>query len=214
MADFINTIDVLGDDAVIDSIIDRTITEFKDNVITKVSPRVFQLCTALVEIDLPKATELGDFAFSNCKNLSRVNFPEVVKVGTNIFEGTHLVKLRMPSLTSAVGGMAQSFRAMKQLATIDLPIITSISGYAFYQCFELKNVILRNDSQLVIISDNAFMTYVTDKYNPNIRIFVPRSMLEDYKVATNWVEYANQLFALEDYTVDGTITGELDESKI
>ena len=30
MAEFINTIDVLGDDAVIDSIINRTIAEFKE----------------------------------------------------------------------------------------------------------------------------------------------------------------------------------------
>ena len=41
MSEFINTIDVLGDDAVIDSIIDRTITEFKDNTLTTIGQYAF-----------------------------------------------------------------------------------------------------------------------------------------------------------------------------
>jgi hypothetical protein len=31
---------------------------------------------------------------------------------------------------------------------------------------------------------------------------------------TNWTTFSAQFRALEDYTVDGTTTGELDESKI
>jgi hypothetical protein len=39
-------------------------------------------------------------------------------------------------------------------------------------------------------------------------------LVDEYKAATNWSTYAGRIRALEDYTVDGTITGELDESKI
>ena len=45
-------------------------------------------------------------------------------------------------------------------------------------------------------------------------IYVPRALVDSYKVATNWATYAAQFRALEDYTVDGTVTGDLDESKI
>ena len=51
-------------------------------------------------------------------------------------------------------------------------------------------------------------------------IYVPKALLsdddatKDYRRATNWSTYADQFRALEDYTVDGTITGELDPSKI
>lgn len=45
-------------------------------------------------------------------------------------------------------------------------------------------------------------------------IYVPRALVDTYKAATNWSTIADQFRALEDYTVDGTITGELDESKI
>jgi hypothetical protein len=45
-------------------------------------------------------------------------------------------------------------------------------------------------------------------------IYIPSALIENYKGATDWSNYADQFRALEDYTVDGTITGELDETKI
>lgn len=46
-------------------------------------------------------------------------------------------------------------------------------------------------------------------------IYIPRALVGDiYKYAANWSVFAAQFRSLEDYTVDGTITGELDESKI
>ena len=45
-------------------------------------------------------------------------------------------------------------------------------------------------------------------------IYVPAVLIDSYKAATNWSTYAAQFRALEDYTVDGTTTGELDETKI
>ena len=45
-------------------------------------------------------------------------------------------------------------------------------------------------------------------------IYVPRALVDSYKAASKWSTYANQFRALEDYTVDGTTTGALDETKI
>lgn len=45
-------------------------------------------------------------------------------------------------------------------------------------------------------------------------IYVPAASVDVYKNVGGWKAYAAQFRALEDYTVDGTITGELDESKI
>ena len=50
--------------------------------------------------------------------------------------------------------------------------------------------------------------------------YVPRALLsdtdstKDYRQATNWSTYSTQFRALEDWTVDGTITGEMDWDKI
>jgi hypothetical protein len=45
-------------------------------------------------------------------------------------------------------------------------------------------------------------------------IYVPSVLVDSYKAYTNWSAIAVNIHALEDYTVDGTITGELDEAKI
>lgn len=90
MADFINTIDVLGDDAVIDSIIMRTITEFKDNVITNVGAYAFHKCTSLVEVDLPNVSTIADNGFNNCSALVTliVRSTAVCALKTNVFLST------------------------------------------------------------------------------------------------------------------------------
>ena len=45
-------------------------------------------------------------------------------------------------------------------------------------------------------------------------IYVPAALVDSYKAATNWSNFAAQFRALEDYTVDGTTTGALDPTKI
>lgn len=48
----------------------------------------------------------------------------------------------------------------------------------------------------------------------NTHFYVRRALVDEFKTATNWSTYADMYRALEDYTVDGTATGELDMSKI
>lgn len=45
-------------------------------------------------------------------------------------------------------------------------------------------------------------------------LFVPRDSLDEYKNATNWSLYGDYMLPLEDYTVDGTITGAIDPDRI
>lgn len=144
MADFINTVDVIGDDALTDSIIMKTITEFKDNNVKTVGKYAFSSCTVLALVDLPNAT----------------------KVDSNAFEG----------------------------------------------CTVLQTLILRGNAVATLGGTNAFNR--TPIASGEGYIYVPAALVNSYKAATNWSTYAAQFRALEDYTVDGTITGEIDESKI
>jgi hypothetical protein len=58
----------------------------------------------------------------------------------------------------------------------------------------------------------------TATYNPSGSkdgyIYVPSSLVDSYTANSKWSTYATQFRALESYTVDGTITGALDKSKI
>ena len=92
------------------------------------------------------------------------------------------------------------------------------------RCYSLKAFIIRAFGSKYVLNANAFdycyhLTGTVDStYNPNGDqdgfIYVPRNMVDTLKSATNWSTYASQIRALEDYTIDGTTTGELDESKV
>lgn len=232
MSDFINTIDVLGDDAVIDSIIDRSITEFKDNVITKIGSRAFSDCAALETVDLPNVTSLGAQAFWACSSLTsvdcpnitstseqvffhctavtKVNLPNLTSAGMSLFYGcTALPSLSLPSLTNTNGHLCYECTSLK---LIDLPKLSSIGTNEFAKCNALVALILRGGTICALLSSGALNN--TPIASGTGYIYVPSALLDSYKAATNWSTYAAQFRALEDYTVDGTVTGELDETKI
>lgn len=98
------------------------------------------------------------------------------------------------------------------LVKADFPKAKEIGMEAFKSTSSLKALILRNNSIVTLGYTNALQMSgiaVAVGY-----IYVPSALVDIYKSATNWSTYATKFRALEDYTVDGTITGELDESKI
>lgn len=216
MAEVINTIDVLGDDVVIDSIINRTIEEFRDNVITMVGPYAFNNCTNLGIVDLPNATYIGDYAFGKCP-LSIINLPKVTEIRSNSFldVGKLHPKVCFPILTRV---NYEGFRGCS-FTHIDLPVCTYLGSHAFYQAGPVQTLVLRSGVVCKLENgSNAFAGSSTGNTTQIARgngyIYVPRALVDEYKAATNWSSLADQFRALEDYTVDGTTTGELDETKI
>lgn len=111
-----------------------------------------------------------------------------------------------------------------EAVTVDFLVLTKIESNAFLNCRSLTALLIRNESMCTLGNSNAFnscchiLGTVDSTYNPDGLkdgyIYVPAALVDTYKTATNWSTYADQFRALEDYTVDGTITGELDESKI
>jgi N-acyl-D-aspartate/D-glutamate deacylase len=79
-------------------------------------------------------------------------------------------------------------------------------------------VLRKQDSITTLENINAFsnssMCGVINYHGIVGYVYVPRALVNAYKTATNWSTYANYIRAIEDYSIDGTVTGELDETKI
>ena len=145
MSVFVNTVDVVGDEALTTSFIERSITEIADNFVT----------------------QLLGATFEDCKSLTKADFPA----------------------------------------------LTFIANYVFSGCTKLKALVLRN-TDAICTTEGSSAIARSGIANGTGYIYVPRALVEEYKAATNWSVYSTQFRALEDYTVDGTTTGELDETKI
>lgn len=194
MSDFINTSDILGDDELMDRLIQKTITEYADNRVITIGATAFSTCMALVSIDIPSATYCTQSAFSGCHALKAVNLPAVQDI--------------------ELSGFADCYALEK----ISLPSAMHLYTSSFKNCSALVALILPGDILCGLMATNVFSgTPIGDGTG---YIYVPAALLSDtdatmdYRQATNWSTYAAQFRALEDYTVDGTTTGELDETKI
>ena len=88
-----------------------------------------------------------------------------------------------------------------------------MAANAFAYCEAMESLILRKTSAICTLANTSVFrsTPIADGTG---YIYVPAALVDSYKAATNWSTYADQFRALEDYTVDGTTTGALDETKI
>jgi hypothetical protein len=209
MADFINTIDVLGDDAVFDSIINGTVTEFKDDKIHSVGNNVFKSCTALKTVDAPNVTSIGNSGFYGCTSLAAVNLPKATRLNGEAFRGCKaLAELNLPKATRLD---ANSLRGCSSLACADFPMVTRIDDYTFPGCTSLAALVLRSGTMAELVGANAFSCAGEPSpiANGTGYIYVPSALIEQYRTASGWSTYANQFRELEQWTLDGTVTGEI-----
>ena len=109
---------------------------------------------------------------------------------------------------TSIGSYA--FYSCSSLTSIDLPNATSIGNNAFSDCYSLTKLIIRTTSQVCTLSNtNAFnncyhiLGTTNATYNPeglkDGYIYVPDELVESYKTATNWSEYASQIKPLSEY---------------
>lgn len=232
-----------SDEEIINNMLTRGFTEFSSDA-TSIGHYVFCECRSLTDINFPNLTSIGNYAFSYCTALTDVDFPNVTSIGfQSFFQCWDLENVSLPNIatipTQSFGGCSAlttidfssaisigsyAFNGCNALITADFPLATSIAANAFGSCRKLTALILRSETMCTIANTNAFNycyrilgTYHST-YNPDSAkdgyIYVPRALVDTYKADSVWSTFATQFRALEDYTVDGTTTGALDESKI
>lgn len=150
--------------------------------------KAFESNSVITKLTSPFFVNIGAKAFKGCTSLATVDLPAAVSIGQAAFS-------TCPALTAAIFSEASIFERL-----------------AFIDCSALKTVILRNAKTVATSDFEIFMR--TPIESGTGYIYVPRALVDSYKAADGWSTYASQFRALEDYTVDGTIAGELDESKI
>ena len=119
------------------------------------------------------AANVGNYAFSGCLALTEVNLPEATSIKANAFSGC------------------------TALTEVNLPLTTNIKANAFSNCAKLAAFILRGETVCTLANSNAFQN--SPIKNGTGYIYVPRALVDSYKVATNWSTYAAQFRAIEDY---------------
>ena len=164
--------------------------------VTSISNYAFANCASLTSVSFPAVTHIGNYAFRNCSSLTSVSFPAVTYIGTYAFAYcSSLTSVSFPAVTYI---SAYAFRACSSLTTVSFPALTSIGNYAFQSCRTLMSLYLTNSSVATLDSSSTFVgtpmssSIYTGTFGS---IYVPASLIADYKVASNWSYYSDRITA-------------------
>lgn len=195
-----------GDDQLLDAVIEGNCTEISSNA-KKVKQYCFYCDQNLVSADFPLATEIGESAFAYCEQLTTANVSSATIIGQSAFDGC--TRLKDINISSATEIGKYAFENCESITKLKCPNVIHIANEAILSCWKLESFIL--NKQCTLGSNNFGGTLIGDGTG---HIYVPADLVDWYKTASKWSTYASQIRALEEYTVDGTVDGELDESKI
>ena len=111
--------------------------------ITEIGARAF-FGTAVTEVNLNKATIVGEYAFAQCAKLASVDIGNVTSMGNYVFYGCYsLEQIALPTAITALP--VGTFYDCLSLQTVDgLELVTEIGAYAFARCASLQSVTLTN----------------------------------------------------------------------
>ena len=163
-------------DSNIDGILTRRATTISNDRITYLGIEVFRNYGSLAIADFPNVTSTEVNVFYACYALHTVNLPSLISISTNMFGYSSLLK------------------------RLDFPSVESISGGAFSGCSRLVTVILRK-ADTVCTLENVSAFSGTSIAKGTGFVYVPDDLVEQYKAATNWSTYANQIKPISELEV-------------
>lgn len=166
--------------------------------------------TGLKSLDFPKLTNLERDSIKSNHDIVYANLPNAIGSETGYYKGfafsnsSQLTEINIPKVQylNSLG-----FESCYNLPKLDLPSVNQIENksyeHPFGSCWKLTTLILRAN-QVVQLTDSTklFNDCPINNGGYNGRqgyIYVPKALLEDYKVATNWSVYADRFRAIEDY---------------
>ena len=165
-----------SDNTLLNSLIDRSITEISNDEVTSVGGNAFKDCSLLSVISFNNANTLKNSSFQNCSALASATFPNVLYVWDYCFFNSGIQR-------------------------ISFNLLTLIQNNAFQNCLKLNTFIVRTTSLCVLNYTNAFANTPIATSTTEGFIYVPDDLVESYRDATNWTTYKTKIMPIR--FVDG-----------
>ncbi len=168
-----------------------------------------------------RVTSIGSYAFAYCMDLTSLVFKEATKLGSYIIydDTSTRKKVRFEKLLNQFGWGGYELYKRADQTKLDGAIL-DFCDYVDFGWRNMTNpeaIILRYTDRVCPMGHNSAINATT---NFKGYIYVPRTLADGtdgittYEAATNWSAYAGKFRYIEDYTVDGTLDGEIDLTKI
>ena len=194
------------------------------NNLTSIGNYGFYNCSKMTIDKLPDSiTSIGQYAFSGCSGLQLTSLPNSLEtIGNNAFESTSSPITSLPDSLTSLGSYcfnnnyyldiksvpagitvipSYCFQYCNKLTELTLlGNITKIDVYAFYNCTKLSKLVLPNITSVPVLSNKS--AFFSTPFNNNSGgIYVPDALVDSFKSASNWSNFAGRIRALS--TLEG-----------
>lgn len=181
------------DNALLNSLINRSITSIENSEVTSIGASAFQSCSNLTSVSFPNVTSIGSNVFYGCTNLTSVSLPNVTSISNYAFYRSGLRNLYAPSTITLA---SNSFYQAYYVTRLFFPNVETIGGASFGYCRRLSTIVLHKHA-------NLQNSDILNNGCPAI-IYVKPEDLSWYSTATNWstLYVQNRIKSIEDLTGD------------
>lgn len=177
MVDAINAIQT-GENEIA-QFIENKITNFSNEELTAISDYGLAGKDNIQSLYIPNVVSVGGYAFDGCETITEMHFEKHITFKSE----------KRPYM---------ALRGAQNAVKIEFNDGFTISmSHVFYNMTNLKAVIIRGNNVSQLNYGNAFNG--SSIANGTGYIYVPAVLVDQYKAATNWVTFADQIRAIEDY---------------
>lgn len=202
-----------GDTSMEDAFVTGTLSTYTNNRVTSVGSYAFYNCSSLTSVSFPICTDIGSSAFCACKSLKSISFPACIYVRSAAFRlCSSLTSVYLPkcelleysafgncsgltsiSFPALISTSYYVFNGCTKLSKASFPALIHLASSAFYGCTKLTSIYLGASSVCVLGNSNALPSSTFKSTAGSI--FVPASLVDAYKSATNWTYFSNRIFS-------------------
>jgi hypothetical protein len=115
---------------------------------------------------------------------STIRLSALTKVGYQTFSYCESERIELPNLAGSTN--SSLFAQSEKLKVVNLGYVATIASSCFSGCKSLESVILCSDKVVTMNNVNAFNGTPFAQDGNGGKIYVPSSLIESYKAATNW----------------------------
>ena len=151
---YINTRDVIGDQATLDGLVAHTLTEFTEDGINVLAMQALKSNSGLTSVAFPHVSSISTSGMADCINLTTAVFSSLAYVNSHAF--AYCIKLESVYAPIITGCGQEAFYSCFSLASINFPMMSNIGNYAFKFCYALSEISLSTTLNSIPLDAFAF----------------------------------------------------------
>lgn len=217
----VEKVNQIQDDVIFNSILSGTVENLYNDKIIKLNQYTFYCNESITgTVELPNAITLGNYSLASTKNIKKFIGNKVDTIGMMCFNSSAIEEICCRKVISLVTQCLTGCNKLKKcympLAILDGSMCISSTSLE-YLCVQAKSnyfassFSIKNDlnAKMIVLNCLKLVPCSSIANFPNYALtegecyfYVPSSLVETYKTATNWSTYANRIRAIEDYKTE------------